>query len=228
MTNVQATPEVAQHSQSALPDLPGCGQPATARIEAFSPAANGEAGGSLDASVYVCAGHAAEAVTALQAANFNAYRVAGGDGVKRCGDGMDFTGDRPVPLAAPAVPQPGPCAGEPAELVSAAAAGQPALIRIARTNMLRAISRECFAVDRDALPAPVSVTFDPVNQSVTLAFEAGAEVIAWAERHAAGDFREIHHEATEGANFRGFVATTTWRGFALSLAAVESTAVAAA
>ncbi|MER7459221.1 hypothetical protein [Micromonospora sp. NPDC126480] len=91
-----------------LPTLPGCGQPATVRIEIFSPA-SGPSGGSLDGSLYACEQHAADMVTALQAAGFNAYRVSGGDRVKRCGEGLDFTGPAPQPLTAPEVQHPTWC-----------------------------------------------------------------------------------------------------------------------
>ncbi|MFI6332947.1 hypothetical protein ACIBBG_32150 [Micromonospora chersina] len=148
----------------------------------------------------------------------------------------------PAGVAQPApAPQPKPTSEDPlpsrigpkaapAAQVSATAAGQPALIRIARTNMLRAISRECFAADRDALPAPVEVAFSQADpQNVTLIFDSGAEVIAWAERHGAGAaVRESHHEATNGTRWRLFAGTATWRGFALALAATEQSTAAAA
>ena len=63
----------------------------------------------------------------------------------------------------------------PAEIVMAAAAGQPALVRIARANMLRAISRECYAVDQPALPAPLAVRFGPRAMDVTVELESPAE-----------------------------------------------------
>jgi hypothetical protein len=84
-----------------IADLPGCGQPAAARIEAYSPA-GGRAHGSLDLSLYTCAEHTDQACEVLAAAGCTPYRVPGCDvGVKRCGDGMDFTGERIRPLTAP-------------------------------------------------------------------------------------------------------------------------------
>lgn len=102
---------------SGLPDLPGCGQPATVRIEAYS-ARDGRMHGSLDGTVYTCDAHAGPAADAITAAGFTPYRMAVADlhqievGAEptRCGRGFDYTGDEtriyeaPEPLAtAPSV-----------------------------------------------------------------------------------------------------------------------------
>ena len=60
---------------STLPfTLPTCGQPATVRLEVYSPA-NGELPGSLDANVYTCDLHGIEAVTSIWTADLIARRV---------------------------------------------------------------------------------------------------------------------------------------------------------
>lgn len=79
-------------SARALPELPGCGRAASARIEAYSPR-DRLAHGSLDASVYACGDHAQAAVDALAAAGFSPYQMPV-SGPLVCGQGMDFTGVR--------------------------------------------------------------------------------------------------------------------------------------
>ena len=56
-----------------MPELPGCGQPATIRIEIYRPA-NGTLYGSLEAVVYMCEQHGIEAVSAVQVAGLTAHR----------------------------------------------------------------------------------------------------------------------------------------------------------
>lgn len=86
---------------STIPTLPGCGRPATIRIEAYAPL-DGRMHGTLDASVYVCPDHAAPTVTVLEAVGFATRRLAGGTEVKGCGDGLDFADPTEVrTLAAP-------------------------------------------------------------------------------------------------------------------------------
>jgi hypothetical protein len=85
---------------STLPTgLPGCGQPATIRFEIYSRTPTGGVYGSLDGSLYVCEGHADEALSAIRVAGLTPYTVNGPG--KRCGDGYDFTGDQPGALHAP-------------------------------------------------------------------------------------------------------------------------------
>jgi hypothetical protein len=85
---------------STLPTgLPGCGQAATIRFEIYSRTPTGGTYGSLDGSLYVCAEHADEALSAIEAAGLTPYTVNGPG--KRCGDGYDFTGDQPGALHAP-------------------------------------------------------------------------------------------------------------------------------
>jgi hypothetical protein len=57
---------------TALPDLPGCGGPATVRVEVYSPA-DGKGRASLDASVYACPEHVDAMVSAIGAAGLTAY-----------------------------------------------------------------------------------------------------------------------------------------------------------
>lgn len=79
----------------------GCGQPATVRIEAYSPR-DGRMHGSLDGMAYTCDADADRAADAITAAGFTPYRMAVVDlhqievGVEpiRCGRGIDFTGDK--------------------------------------------------------------------------------------------------------------------------------------
>ncbi|WP_319460058.1 hypothetical protein [Micromonospora sp. RTP1Z1] len=108
-----------------------------------------------------------------------------------------------------------------AGIVSAAAAGQPALIRIARANMLRAIYRECFAVDRDALPAPRAVRFDPRGSALQLDFDTPVQAQAWAGR--LGGLRSARNWAMVGAT--GYHAVVVWRGVLVDLVAVVPAAV---
>ncbi|HEY9415210.1 MAG TPA: hypothetical protein VIQ30_10655 [Pseudonocardia sp.] len=58
---------------STLPSMPGCGQPATIRIEIYRPG-NGSLYGSLEAVVYMCERHGIEAVSAAQAAGLTGHR----------------------------------------------------------------------------------------------------------------------------------------------------------
>lgn len=70
--------------------LPDCDQPATTRIEVFTPD-GGDPYGSLDASVYACDGHNADTVAAVWAASLTAYRVAMAPNAPRtCGDSYVF------------------------------------------------------------------------------------------------------------------------------------------
>lgn len=119
----------------------------------------------------------------------------------------------------PVPPLPGPPNG-PTAIVMAAAAGQAALIRIARTNLLRAISRECFAVDQPALPAPRAVRFDPRGMAVQMDFDTEAEAEAWAEK--LGGLRSARHWAMVGAT--GYHAIVDWRGARVDLLSVVPTA----
>lgn len=53
--------------------LPECSEASTVRFEVYSPA-GGLLHGSLDGAVYVCAAHAVDALTAIEAAGLTAYR----------------------------------------------------------------------------------------------------------------------------------------------------------
>jgi hypothetical protein len=54
-------------------DLPGCGGPATVRIEVYTLPSDGHDHGSLDASVYACADHVGAMVSVIGAASLTAY-----------------------------------------------------------------------------------------------------------------------------------------------------------
>ncbi|MGJ3223791.1 hypothetical protein ACQEUV_33205 [Micromonospora aurantiaca (nom. illeg.)] len=108
------------------------------------------------------------------------------------------------------------------------AAGQDAVVRIARAGILRAVSRERYAVDQDALPAPETVTVHGGNR-VSLLFDTAAEVIAWAERHgSAGNVRETHQVDPEGRRWCFTAVRIVWRGFDVSLGAAERASAVAA
>ncbi|MDG4749344.1 MULTISPECIES: hypothetical protein [Micromonospora] len=114
------------------------------------------------------------------------------------------------------------------ERAMADAAGQDAVVRIARAGILRAVSRECYAVDQDALPAPETVTIQGGNR-VSLLFDTAAEVTAWATRHGnAGDVRETHQVDLDGRRWCFTEARIVWRGFVVTLAAVERASAVAA
>ena len=72
---------------SNLPTLPGCGQPATVRIEVYGPDAAGDPFGSLDASVYVCEEHGIDTASAVWGAGMTAHKVEMAPDVTRaCGE----------------------------------------------------------------------------------------------------------------------------------------------
>ncbi|RQW83549.1 hypothetical protein [Micromonospora globispora] len=69
-----------------LPILPSCGQPASIRIEVYSPDP-GDLYGSLDASAYFCDLHAMSAVSAIWRAQLTPYKVEMAPDVqRRCGE----------------------------------------------------------------------------------------------------------------------------------------------
>ncbi|MDG4809958.1 hypothetical protein O7634_24670 [Micromonospora sp. WMMD1120] len=63
--------------------LPVCDQPATGRIEIYTPDPAGDAFGSLDASVYACDAHEPDVIAAAWAADMTAYRIEMAPGVDR-------------------------------------------------------------------------------------------------------------------------------------------------
>jgi len=115
-------------------------------------------------------------------------------------------------------------ASTPLDRALADAAGQPAIVRIARTNMLREISRLCYAVDQDALPAPRAVRFDKRTHAAQLDFDTQAEAEAWAER--VGGQRSARVWALVGA--AGYHAIVDWRGVRVDLVSVVPVALPAA
>ncbi|MFG2054799.1 hypothetical protein ACGFI9_12280 [Micromonospora sp. NPDC048930] len=116
----------------------------------------------------------------------------------------------------------------PIDRALADSAGQSALVRIARTNMLREISRLCYAVDRAALPAPRAVRFDSRTHAAQLDFDTEGEAIAWAARLGAepGALRSARHFAMVGAT--GYHAIVDWRGVRVDLVSVVPVAAPAA
>jgi hypothetical protein len=121
-------------------------------------------------------------------------------------------------------------APSPAAMVLAGAAGQPSQTRIARTGMLREITRLCYAVDQPALPAPQAVRFDadPAANALQLVFDSADEVKAWQDR--LGGLRLARHWSVVGGT--GYHAIVDWRGVRVDLVSVtpvidESAAVSA-
>ncbi|MEU5938659.1 hypothetical protein ABZ807_05630 [Micromonospora sp. NPDC047548] len=239
MTNVPATPEVAQTAARRLPELPGCGAPAAVRFEIYR-TRDGVTYGELSGTVNVCEAHAEAAKTAATSEGFLPFRLRDDVSDRPCGSGIDFTGERPEALAsrrreadpdfgrvrdvdlahAAAIVIEVVSTATPAEVVMAAAAGQPALVRIFRAGMLREIRRMAYAVDQPALPAPLAVRFDPRSTAVQLDFDTQAEAEAWAER--LGGLRSAQHWAMVGAT--GYHAIVDWRGARVDLVAVVPTA----
>ncbi|MFI6068236.1 hypothetical protein ACIA47_23620 [Micromonospora sp. NPDC051227] len=62
--------------------LPSCDQPATGRIEIYTPV-DGDAFGSLDASVYACTSHETDVIAAAWTVNLTAYRIEMLPGINR-------------------------------------------------------------------------------------------------------------------------------------------------
>ena len=81
------------------PTTPACGQPATTRIEAYSPA-EGRAHGTLDLAVYVCARHTDPFTVDVRTAGMTAHRQPLADprkvGRPRCGDGFNYLTRVPI------------------------------------------------------------------------------------------------------------------------------------
>lgn len=93
--SIQPVPPPAGDPIPSLPALPGCGQPATARLELYADITYR----SLDGSIYLCDDHAPVTVAAAtafhEATGLTPFRVPTGPG-KRCGDGFDFLSMRPL------------------------------------------------------------------------------------------------------------------------------------
>lgn len=84
---------------STLPTLPACGEPATVRIELYTP-------GSLDACAYTCTAHTIRATAAIARAGLEAHMTGVAPDVKRsCGYVFVFPtgtlGNAPADLAHP-------------------------------------------------------------------------------------------------------------------------------
>lgn len=101
-----------------LPTLPGCGRPATVRIEIYS-ARNGMLHGSLDGAAYGCDEHLAEVVDAIRAAGFTPFTVPGAVRAPgaRCGSGVDYTD--PTGMRTIAAPEPAATVRQTETVVSA-------------------------------------------------------------------------------------------------------------
>ncbi|WP_411091387.1 hypothetical protein [Streptomyces sp. 049-1] len=73
----------------AIPVGSGCGVPAAVCIEGYSPR-DGLAHGSLDHTVYACAGHTADA-RADWLSGYTTYTCTGTPEGRRCGERFDYT-----------------------------------------------------------------------------------------------------------------------------------------
>ncbi|MFI6161704.1 hypothetical protein ACIA59_17375 [Micromonospora haikouensis] len=223
MTNNVQPPPGAAHAPvtpgtppATLPDLPVCGGPASIQVELYSPV-DGRAHGRLEGTVSVCTGDVDYLRATVIAAGLTPYVLAGGDEIRRCGEGSDLSNPvRLVMLTPPDI-----AAGPVARPV---AVPQPATRRIARANMMRALSRLSYAVGRLALPAPVMLRFmdeSGSDQVVIVRFEAIAEAEEWATHFDVMRGAQIIDTISEaGHQVRVFSAWAQWRGFSLVLSAV--------
>ncbi|MFG1898672.1 hypothetical protein ACGFIP_32155 [Micromonospora zamorensis] len=108
----------------------------------------------------------------------------------------------------------------PAEMVAASSAGQPALTRIGRANMLRAIMRRSYDVDRPALPVPATIRFGNERHAVHLEFDSIPEVEAWAAELGAENVSRDDDVTSGGRRHRYAFALVQWRGFEVCLVAL--------
>lgn len=92
-------------STSIPADVPGCGEPATTRIEIYVPR-DGEARGHLDGILYHCEQHAGEILEVISwdTGNITTRRTSLRDPNIRCGSGWDFVAGRAID--APGTTQP--------------------------------------------------------------------------------------------------------------------------
>ncbi|MEV6798510.1 hypothetical protein AB0M91_09200 [Micromonospora rifamycinica] len=217
MTNVQPPSVAAQQpvtlgTPAGLPEWPVCGGPATIRVEVYRPA-DGRTHGRLAGTVQVCMGDLEYVRAAAIAAGLTPYVLAGGDEVLRCGDGADLTGE------ARSLTPPEPGAGPVARPV---VLPQPAGRRTARAEVLRSLSRLCYGVGQEALPAPTLVRFlDEVDPVVLVRFDVIAEAEQWATQlGAARDAQITDTIAESGHQVRIYTAWTRWQGRPLVLSAV--------
>ncbi|MGC5664957.1 hypothetical protein ACN261_31990 [Micromonospora sp. WMMD723] len=217
MTNVQQPPsEAAQQpatpgTPAGLPVLPGCGGDAAVRYEIQRPTGGGAY--ALAGAINVCQVHRDAARIAASEAGLRLFPLDQDVSSRPCGSGMDFTGVHPRALSRR---QAGP-APAPVE-------GQPAGRRIARANVLRELSRLCYAVDQPALPAPALIRFmdeGAADRVVIVRCDAIAEAEAWAERFdVLRDAQVMDTIAENGRRVRVFTAWTQWRGLSLVMSAV--------
>ncbi|WP_030488170.1 hypothetical protein [Micromonospora chokoriensis] len=110
--------------------------------------------------------------------------------------------------------------------VAAAPGNQPARIRIARANMLREISRLCFAVDDPALPAPRSVRFT-ADEAINVELDTPTDAAEWAVvLGVAADAKTEDTVDLAGDRWLIYTVHATWRGFPITVAAcIRDTAV---
>lgn len=218
MTNV---PNPAQDAPAAavtparLPKLPGCGSPSTTRYEIWRTINGGVP--ELAGTVNACDAHKGETVSATAAADLLAREVNVSVGERVCGSGVDFTGGRPTPLFGDA-----PAAAPVHAPVAPAPGTQPARIRIARANMLREISRLCFAVDDPALPAPRSVRFT-ADEAITVELDTPTDAAEWAVvLGVAADARIEDTTDVVGGRWLLYTVHATWRGFPITVVACNA------
>lgn len=97
---------------------------------------------------------------------------------------------------------------------------QPTHVRILRANVLRTISRLCYAIGHSELPAPSSIRFLPHYgedaPKVEIRFDALADAQRWADRLDAGPSRVQSH-----ARIRAFYAEADWLGYQVQISGVE-------
>ena len=75
-----------------IPELGGCGRPATRRVELYSSTPGGGLHGSLDGAVHTCAEHETPVKATILAASFIPFSMPLAGPPARCGSGTDFTG----------------------------------------------------------------------------------------------------------------------------------------
>ncbi|MEU6204425.1 hypothetical protein ABZ814_12655 [Micromonospora musae] len=154
--------------------LPNCDQPAAVRIEVYSPA-NGPQRGSLDASVYACNQHSADAETAIQAAQLTTHRVPLAPDVNRqCGHVHVFPTGRLANTDHPAWCDRQNCAGRlehrsPA-LPANPTGGELVDVRVALVQLTAAPTVTLIEIGLTDTPGDTDARVFPLGQAVALAY----------------------------------------------------------
>lgn len=101
--------------------------------------------------------------------------------------------------------------------VAAAPGNQPAQVRIARANMLREISRLCYAVDQPALPAPGSIRFTR-DETIVVELDTPTDAAEWAVVLGVAADAKIEDTADiGGGRWLIYTVHATWRGFPITV-----------